>query len=666
MLDRGETLVVSLTGASTGTRTVTVDDTASVETEITDSGTVTVSVTALIVEDDDPGTTNVVEMDDKSIVEEGQSAMFVVELSGSVAKQVLVSYETGDEDDTAKAGTDKDYTGASGTLAFTASQTSKTISVVTLNDDLVEADETFTVKLTGVTAPDGVNLDEDADEATGTITDNDALRVSVAPEETPVDEGDIATFIVSLSDSTRAADVVVVYEVGGSATAPSDYVAPDGTLTIGSGSTSGTIDIQTETDYVLEIDETLIVTLQSATSTGGPVTLSKTAAEITIENTTTAGPVPKEDEFEPVGNSASVQVSSTVRSVTTKLSVQAAESARVDDSTRIANADSCKFPCMLEGSSRSVTFVLRTTTKPPQPVQIEEGHSVVIPYDTSGGTATPNVDYTALNGALTYTPTVMENSVPLNITDDTLHEEDETFTLTLHSANLPDMQQTAAFIADITIRDNDPQATVETNSGPTVALRSLSSSPATGTFTVNIVFSESVTGFDSTGDITVTNGSARDLEGSGASYTVRITPRDEFHGHVTVTVPAGVAVDADDTDDAERRNVEGSKSFSVNTTTSPTVTIESWDDFPAHGAFDVTIRFSESVSGFTLGDIEVTNGSAGNFRHRCHVLGGDHTGGRLRRRRDRHRAGGRGIRRRQQRQPARERALRSGHQAGAG
>ena len=562
VLDRGETLQVSLTGASTGTRTVTVDDTASVETEITDSGTVTVSVTALIVEDDDPGTTNVVEMDDKSIVEEGQSAMFVVELSGSVAKQVLVSYETGDEDDTAKAGTDKDYTGASGTLAFTASQTSKTISVVTLNDDLVEADETFTVKLTGVTAPDGVgvSLDEDADDATGTITDNDALRVSVAPEETPVDEGDIATFIVSLSDSTRAADVVVVYEVGGSATAPSDYVAPDGTLTIGSGSTSGTIDIQTETDYVLEIDETLIVTLQSATSTGGPVTLSKTAAEITIENTTTAGPVPKEDEFEPVGNSASVQVSSTVRSVTTKLSVQAAESARVDDSTRIANADSCKFPCMLEGSSRSVTFVLRTTTKPPQPVQIQEGHSVVIPYDTSGGTATPNVDYTASNGALTYTPTVMENSVPLNITDDTLHEEDETFTLTLHSANLPDMQQTAAFIAEITIRDNDPQATVETNAGPTVALRSLSSSPATGTFTVNIVFSESVTGFDSTGDITVTNGSARDLEGSGASYTVRITPRDEFHGHVTVTVPADAAFD-----DANNGNRRGSEPFEVDT-----------------------------------------------------------------------------------------------------
>ena len=35
-------------------------------------------------------------------------------------------------------------------------------------------------------------------------------------------------------------------------------------------------------------------------------------------------------------------------------------------------------------------------------------------------------------------------------------------------------------------------------------------------------------------------------------------------------------------------NIAESKSFSVNTTTSPTVTIESWDDFPAHGAFDVT------------------------------------------------------------------------------
>ena len=94
---------------------------------------------------------------------------------------------------------------------------------------------------------------------------------------------------------------------------------------------------------------------------------------------------------------------------------------------------------------------------------------MVIPYDTSGGTATPNVDYTALNGALTYTSTVTENSVPLDIIDDTLHEDDETFRLTIHSANLPDMQQTNQRSSrTITILDDD--TLVSADSGPTVVL----------------------------------------------------------------------------------------------------------------------------------------------------------------------------------------------------
>ena len=55
-------------------------------------------------------------------------------------------------------------------LTFTAGQTEKTVTVATTEDDLTEADETFTVSLTvpdGVTLPDGVSVDADKDEATG-------------------------------------------------------------------------------------------------------------------------------------------------------------------------------------------------------------------------------------------------------------------------------------------------------------------------------------------------------------------------------------------------------------------------------------------------------------------------------------------------------------------
>ena len=614
VLDPGETLVVKLTSASTDTRTVTVDATAKVTTKIADDGTEKVSVRAVTVPDNSE-TTEVNEFEDESVVEEGESAMFVVALSGEVSSDVEVSYETSDDTGAGAAEAGEDYTAVSATtLTFTAGDTAKTVTVATLEDQLVEADETFTVKLTGVTAPDGVgvSLDEDADEATGTITDNDALHVSVAPEETTVDEGEIAKFIVTLSDSTRAADVVVTYEIddtNSTATVDDDYEAPSSTtLTIVSGSSSGTIEIQTKTDNVLEEPEALIVTLQSASSTGGRVKFSTTPAEITINNATGHGIGVKRDG-DPVGNSDSVQVPSTLRRSAT--AAEARGAANVD---LVVNSDACNFPCMIEGTSKdsqdteTLTVFLTTDTEPPEPVDIEVGHSVVIPYATTDGTATGNVDYTALSGTLTFTSTAMEHSLTLKTIPDALPEEDETFTFTIHTADLPDMQQTVGFRADVRIQDDDTLSA--TDSGPKVTLSSPGSFPATGRFTVNIVFSESVTGFDSTGDITVTNGSARDLEGSGASYTVRITPRDEFHGHVTVTVPADVAVDADD---AERRNVEGNKRFSVNTTTSPTVTIESWDDFPAHGAFDVTIRFSETVSGFTLDDIEVTNGTAGNL-----------------------------------------------------
>ena len=126
-------------------------------------------------EDDDPDTTDVIETDDKSIVEEGQSAMFAVELSGAVASALEVSYET--SDGTAVAG--EDYTAVSATtLTFTAGDTAKTVTVATLADAVVEAAETFTVSLTAPNLPTDVSLGTSS--ATGTITDTDALHVSVA------------------------------------------------------------------------------------------------------------------------------------------------------------------------------------------------------------------------------------------------------------------------------------------------------------------------------------------------------------------------------------------------------------------------------------------------------------------------------------------------------
>ena len=101
-------------------------------------------------------------------VREGADATldFAVTLDREPTGTVTVAYATADG--TATAG--DDYTATSGTLAFAAGETSKTISVPVLEDDIDEGSETLTLRLSspsGATIADGV--------ATGTITNSDAI-----------------------------------------------------------------------------------------------------------------------------------------------------------------------------------------------------------------------------------------------------------------------------------------------------------------------------------------------------------------------------------------------------------------------------------------------------------------------------------------------------------
>ena len=254
VLDPGETLVVKLTSATTDTRTVAVDDTEKLTTTILEQDMVTVSVAAVMVADDD-----------KSKVEEGETASFVVALTGAVSGVVQVPYTTGNV--TAESGSDKDYTAASGTLEFSAGDTSKTIEVTTLEDSLNEADETFTLTLTAVTGPAGVSLGTSS--AMGTIEDDDPIGAALGTHTANVAEGADATYAVDLSGGTSTSPVVVNYAVDTSSTAAEDddYTAPSGKLTITAGESSGTITIATlDTDGVLDPGETLVVKLTSATT----------------------------------------------------------------------------------------------------------------------------------------------------------------------------------------------------------------------------------------------------------------------------------------------------------------------------------------------------------------------------------------------------------------
>ena len=101
-------------------------------------------------------------------VEEGAGAVlaFAVTLSRAASGTLTVDYAT--SDGTATAGSD--YTAASGTLTFTAGESSKTIGVTVLDDSHDEGEETLTLRLSD---PSGGRLTDG--KATGTIENRDPL-----------------------------------------------------------------------------------------------------------------------------------------------------------------------------------------------------------------------------------------------------------------------------------------------------------------------------------------------------------------------------------------------------------------------------------------------------------------------------------------------------------
>ena len=213
--------------------------------------------------------------------EDAGTIAFPVTLNAASTADLKVDWTVADG-----TATSADYATPNGVLTMGAGTTSATIEVEVTDDTLAEADETFEVRLAAPPASARVILGTAA--ATGTIEDDDELSaaVSVAPE---VAEGAVASFSVTLTGATSSADVVVGYEVGGTAAPGTDYTAPDAPLelTIPAGEAAGTIPIATLTDPLLDPGETLTVTLSGAGTAAGNVAVSAAAAEATATITIT-------------------------------------------------------------------------------------------------------------------------------------------------------------------------------------------------------------------------------------------------------------------------------------------------------------------------------------------------------------------------------------------
>ena len=256
------TAALSFSGAKGETRTFTVSTTEDDVFEGNETFTVGVSVSNSSVTSTDTGTGTINDDDSAAVTiddaqaEEGDAMTFTVTLDKAVQGGLTVT--PGFTDGTA-VGQGADYTENTVALAFTGTAgETKTFTVSTAEDEIVEGDETFTVSLTVSGA--GVST---GDPATGTVTDDDAATVTVA--DASAQEGEVLAFVVTLDRAVAHDAVAIRYATAdGTATADEDYEAQSGTLTFAPGETEATVKVPTLDDALDEGSETMTLRLSGA------------------------------------------------------------------------------------------------------------------------------------------------------------------------------------------------------------------------------------------------------------------------------------------------------------------------------------------------------------------------------------------------------------------
>ncbi len=145
---------------------------------------------------------------------------------------------------------------------------------------------------------------------------------------------------------------------------------------------------------------------------------------------------------------------------------------------------------------------------------------------------------------------------------------------------------------------------------PTISsVTAVTSSPTNAnTVSFNVVFSETVTGFDAAADVDVeTNGTTNDgvsiTQQSGTTYRVNVTGVDG-DGTVKVTVKAGAASDTAGNTNA---SVAASNTVTIDNTAPSITSITTPKTVDAFGRLIFTVTFAQAVTGLTSDDITINH-----------------------------------------------------------
>ena len=303
---------------------------------------------------------------------EDTHAVFAVSLNESHGKPVTVQWSTDDTDQNAKEGSDFAADSA-GVVEFAAGDTSETISVPLVDDNVEERTESFLVRLS-----QPINAVIQDGEASGAISDEADTPTMTAGDVTVAEdvEAGVATVTVTLNRATAYGASADFSVAAGTATAPHDYTTTSGMLQVPAGQTTGSITVPLVDDANYETDETFTVQLSNPTH----ALIEDDYATVTVDD----------DDGPPTASIGNVSVTE-------------------NDS----------------GQTVSATFLVSLSASSYQPISLG--------FATAAGTAAAGQDFTARNGTINFPAGTTTRTLTIQVPGDLLDENNEYFDVTLNT-----------------------------------------------------------------------------------------------------------------------------------------------------------------------------------------------------------------------------------------
>ena len=586
-----------------------------------------------ITDDDDPPTVSI--SAPAQAVTEGDSGpvnmVFTVNLSSASGRQVAMGYMVDSNASSAAAGTD--FTAlAAGTLTFAAGETTKTLTIAVIGDELDESDEVVVLKLTSPTNANIVTA-----TASGTIADDDASPVLASLDDVALRLGQMVDITARATDADTSDTLTYAWTRKANEDAPA---VPDGTnlnqarlnfeppaagtytMTVTASDGNGNQDTGT---VVITVTAASVVSVPLAVTVGeaagnAEITVTTAAAfgkaltfRVSYDDVSATGAAGANGDYDnDAVNEVAFAASETTRKIVIPIASDTLDESNETFTVTIALADDNTLPAgfTLGNDATTVTITDDDTlstdwTLSADPGTVAEGSGTTsikvvatrsgtatattpttVSIAVAGGTAVAGTDFTEVSGfdlVVAVGAASGEATFSLAVTDDSVDESDETIAVS-GSYSTDSITGTSITIAD---DDDEPELSI----AAPAAVAEGDSGGSAMTFTVSLdAASGREVKVDYAVDSSSTASSATDFTGGSGTLTfdAGTTQKD-----ITVTVRGD---ESDEGDETVVLRLSGAVNAGIATAATASGTITDDDASPVLASLDdVALRLGQMV-----------------------------------------------------------------------